>query len=76
MESLPIFEEVAEIQSGETHATAAWKKVTKYWSQSGISKQVPKMKEILEKSKSGEKLDKKILTAIGKQVIINEVKKA
>jgi hypothetical protein len=72
MESLPIFEEVAEIQSGETHATAAWRKVTKYWSQSGISKQVPKMKEILEKSKSGEKLDKKILTAIGKQVIINE----
>jgi hypothetical protein len=71
MESLPIFE-TAVIQKGETHATTAWKKVIKSWAQSGISNQVPKIKEVLEKSRSSEKLDKKILIDLGRQIVMNE----
>lgn len=71
-ESLPIYENTAVIGDNESHAKSAWSKVSNAYKNSNIKNYIPYIKEILEKSKSGEKLEKKIIIAIGKQVILNE----
>jgi hypothetical protein len=70
-ESLPIFEDV-EINKNENQAISIWGKITNSWNKSGVSKCVPRIKDIVKKSESGDEVSKKWIMNIGRQVIINK----
>lgn len=70
-ESLPIFE-ATELKENETHAKAAWTKITSYWNKSGIVKMIPRIEELLKKAEGGSKVEKKWIMDLGKQVIMNK----
>ena len=71
-ESLPIYENVAEVNNSEIQAKSAWLKVTSAYNKSEIYKYLPKIKELMEKSKAGQKLEKDIIISIGKQIMLNK----
>ena len=77
-ESLPIFENVAVIKPtinkkpAETDAVNVWNKIMKSFKNSNMPKISIQLQEIINKSKSGEKLDKSIIIALGKQILMNE----
>jgi hypothetical protein len=70
-ESLPIFEDT-DLENNETHAKAAWNKVLNTWNKTGISKMVPRIQELLKKSESGSKEEKRWIMDLGKQIILNK----
>jgi hypothetical protein len=65
-------ENVSNINNNETHTKTAWSKIKKAFDGSNISKNIENIKNLIVKSKAGEKLDKKVIIAIGKQIIANE----
>lgn len=67
-----ILENTAVLNGDETHARSAWKKIYNAYTKSGLDKEIDKIKEVIEKSKSGEKLEKKVIVAIGRQILTNE----
>lgn len=71
-ESLPILENVAVIKKSETDAINVWNKILKAFKYSNMPKISIQLQEIINKSKSGEKLDKAVVIAIGKQILVNE----
>jgi hypothetical protein len=70
-ESLPIFEE-AELKLAESNARAAWNKVLNSWSKSGIIKTLPRIQELLTKSKTNNAIIVDTITKIGREVVMNE----
>ena len=49
-----------------------WMKIVKAYDQSGLSKMMPRIKELIEKSERGEEVEKKWVITIGKQLIVNQ----
>ena len=65
-------ENVETLGSKEKHAIAAWKKIIKVCKDIKIDDLSKKLEEIINQSKSGEKLNKTVVIAIGKNIILNE----
>ena len=49
-----------------------WMKIVKAYDQSGLSKMMPRIKELIDKSERGEEVEKKWVITIGKQLIVNQ----
>ena len=71
-ESLSILENVEKITKEETQTRAAWKKILGASKIADLPILSKLLQEIIDISKSGSKLDKTIITAIGKNIILNE----
>lgn len=70
-ESLPIFE-ATELKENETHAKAAWSKITNYWNKSGITKMIPRIQELVKKAESGSNPEKSWIMNLGRQIVMNK----
>ena len=67
-----ILEEIdANLQGQESHAKAAWTKVTEAYRTSGISKYIPYIESLLNPKLENIKESKKRIGEIGKQVVVN-----
>lgn len=71
-EELPIFENLEVIRKSETQATAAWKKILAGSKNANLVETAKLLQEIISLSKSGDKLDKSVIIAIGKNILLNE----
>lgn len=71
-EELPILENLEVIRKSETQATAAWKKILAASKNSNLAETAKLLQEIINLSKSGDKLDKSVIIAIGKNILLNE----
>ena len=71
-EGFLVIENVETIKSSEKQAKAAWRKILSAAKNSNLLETSKLLQEIINLSKSGNKLDKTIITAIGKNVILNE----
>jgi hypothetical protein len=73
-----ILEEVeANLQSGESQAKNAWKKIVNSYNQSGVSKLIPEIEKLLKDSKDVRAKDeykkaKSLITTICKQIVNNK----
>lgn len=67
-----ILENVETIKNNEPQAKSAWKKILLAAKNSNLTETSKLLQEIIDLSKSGQKLDKSIAIAIGKNVLLNE----
>jgi hypothetical protein len=70
-ESLPIYENVEVIRLEEAHSKAVWRKILNAAKTVNLPNLVKLLQELIDMSKEGEKLNKNVQIAIGKQVVQN-----